>query len=154
MLKKVLVAVVILVGVFVLVLYPKVYVLRGSAGGSLYWNANEALLFMGGGTSGARMSYPRYALEPFLVGMGDVRPPDDEACSQILVIRVTDKVVQRYDTGVDCVAAYDVFESHIYAVSWPKLWKWSGTRLETATPEELRAFDSAQVAARNCPRFS
>jgi hypothetical protein len=51
MLKKSLVAVIVLPGIFLLLLYPKVYALRGSAGGKLYWNANEALLFIAEGTS-------------------------------------------------------------------------------------------------------
>ena len=138
---------IVLAGILFLLTYPKVYVVRDQAGGTLYWNANEALLFMGGGSSGAHMSYLRYAMEPLLVSMGDVRSPDDGRCSQILVIQITDNDVRRYNTDVDCVAAYDVFEGRIYAVQGPRIWKWSATHFEPATPEEVRAFDVGKVAA-------
>jgi hypothetical protein len=65
MVRKSLVAVVVLAAIFPLLMYPKVHVLRGSAGGALYWNANEALLFMSAGITGARVSYLRYALSLF-----------------------------------------------------------------------------------------
>jgi hypothetical protein len=150
MLKKSLGAFIVLAGMFVLLLYPKVYVLRGSAGGGLYWNANEALLFMTGGTSGAHMSYPRYLLEPLLMSMGDVRPADNESCSQTLVIRVTDKDFQRYETDLYryadepyCGFNYVFFGGHFYAVSWPRLLKWSGTTFERPTPEEYGAYATA-----------
>ena len=89
-----------LAGLLVILMYPKVYVIRGSAGGALYWNTNEALLFTAGGNSGARMNYVRYAADPFLLALRFVRPPDDERCSQIVVIRVTDKDVQRFETDL------------------------------------------------------
>lgn len=156
MLKKVLVAVIILVGVFVLLLYPKVYVLRGSAGGSLYWNASEALLFMSGGSSGARMSYLRYELEPFAVGMGHTRPPDDERCTGTLVIQITDKDVRSFDTNLYryaqepyCGMGTAVFQGRIYEgyLAEGKIWRWSGTQFELPAPEDLRGFDAGRYAA-------
>jgi hypothetical protein len=87
-------ALVVFGGVLFILIYPKVYVIQGSAGGALYWNADEALLFMGGGTTGARMSYLRYGLDPLLTGVGDIHPPDNERCSKVLVIRITDKDIQ------------------------------------------------------------
>jgi len=73
-LKKSLVVVVVLAGILLILTYAKIYVVRGSAGGVLYWNASEALLFMGGGNSGARMSYLRYAFDPLLSAVRVVRP--------------------------------------------------------------------------------
>jgi hypothetical protein len=146
-LKKSLVALAVLTGILFLLTYPKVYVVRGSGGGELYWNADEALLFMGSGVQGAHMSYLRYAIEPLLeTGSVAARPPDDEHCSQVVVVRVTDKEIGDYDADLGCVADYDVSEGHIYAVEWPRLWKWSGTNFDAATPEEARAFVEGRVA--------
>lgn len=132
--KKPLVAIVALLGILSLFVYPKVYVIRGSGGGvGLYWNANEAFLIVGGGTDGARLSLFRYAAEPFLVSLGDVRQPDDKSCSKISVIRVTDRDIQTYDTDIDCDVAFDLFDGNVYAIRWPNLWKWSGTRFDPAT---------------------
>jgi hypothetical protein len=144
--KKRLIALTVLAGIIFVLTYPQVFVMRGSAGGTLYWNANEALLFVGGGISGAHMSYSRYALEPFLVSMGDVRPPDDNRCGQAIVIRITDKEIQGNNTDVGCVAAYDMFEGHIYAVYLPKLWQWVGTHFEPATVGE-REFQAGRATS-------
>jgi hypothetical protein len=149
--RTLLIGAIAIVGLLLLLKYPIVCTVRGSAGGTLFWNGNEALLFMDENSDGARMSYVRYALEPLLVSMGDVRPPDNERCSKILVIQVTDKDLQRFDTdlyrytGEDrgCVFKYELFWGQIYAVSWPRLWKWSGTDFERATPEEYGAYATA-----------
>ena len=145
--KKALIAVLILIGLSLLLYYPRVYIVRGSAGGVLYWNTNEALPFMGGGSAGARLSYPRYLLEPLLTSFGSVRSPDNESCSHVLVIRVTNEDVQRYDTEVDCVAAYDLFEHHIYAVQLPRTWEWNGTRFESANLDNAR-FQKGRATAK------
>jgi hypothetical protein len=146
-LKKSLISLVVLIGILFLFSYPEVYVIQGSAGGVLYWNTHEALLFMGGGNTGAHMSYPRYALDPFLVGLGDVRQRNDERCLQILVIRVTTKDVQRYDTDVTCVAGYYLYAGQIYALNYPSVWKWTGNRLESVTPQENAEVVAARLAA-------
>ncbi len=156
MLKKTLIVLLALAGILLILTYSKIYVVRGSAGGVLYWNANEALLFMGGGNSGARMSYLRYAFDPLLSAVRVVRPPDDERCTHSVVIRVTDKDVQRYETDLyqytgepSCGFHYDLFGGHFYAADWPKLWKWSGTRFERPTPEEYGAFATATFRPKN-----
>lgn len=132
------IVVIMSVALFVLV-YPNVYVVKGSAGGSLLWNTHEALLFIGVARSGAHMAYPRYLFEPVLVRLGDVRPPDDSNCIESFAIRITDDRVQNYQTDVGC-ASYEVFDSHIYADQWPRLSKWVGTHFERPTAEEYGAF--------------
>ena len=151
MAKKYLIVLIVVAGIVFLLVYPKVNVVRGSAGGALYWNTNEALLFMGGGSDGARMSYPRYFSEPLLASLRFVRPLDDSRCSQAIVIRITDKDIQRYDTDVGCVAAYDVFEGHVYAVYLPKLWEWVGTHFEPATVGE-RDFQAGRATSMPASR--
>jgi len=143
-------------------MYPRVHVVRGSGGGVLYWNANKALLFIQVSISGTRMNYLRYALEPLLVGMGHVRPPDNARCSQTFVIRVTQNDIQHYDADLYryaeepyCGYHFALFDGHIYAgyLAEDKLWKWSGTEFELASVEELRAFHGAMAndsaASRN-----
>jgi hypothetical protein len=156
LLKKSVIVLAVVAGILFLCTYPKVYAVRESTGGVLYWNSSEALILMQASSSGARMSYPRYALEPFLVSFGDVRSPDDERCSQAVVLRVTDKEVQRYDTDLYrymedpyCGMTTVVFEGSIYEgyLAEPKLWKWSGTDFKPATPEQLRDFGAARVIA-------
>lgn len=144
------IAVIILAAIFLLLLYPRAYEVRGSAGGVLYWNRSEALLFMTGGSSGVHMSHLRYALLPVLEGVRVIGLPDDKRCLQVIVIHVTDKDVHRYETDLYryadepyCGFNYVRFESHFYAVSWPKLWKWSGTSFERPTPEEYGAYAGA-----------
>jgi hypothetical protein len=153
MAKKYVIVLIVVAGIVFLLVYPQVYVIRGSGGGALYWNATEALLFMAGGRSGAHMSYLRYAMEPFLLSMGDVRSPDDGRCSHILVIRVTGKDVQYYDTGLyreaeqpECVSHYYLIAGQIYEGSLAKLWKWAGTHFEPTTPEETSGFDFGKYA--------
>lgn len=102
---------------------------------------------MSGGNAGARMSYPRYLLEPLLTSFGVVRSPDNERCSHVLVIRVTNEDVQRYDTEVDCVAAYDLFQQHIYAVRWPRIWEWYGTHFESVNLDNA-TFQAGRTTAK------
>jgi hypothetical protein len=153
-LKKTLIVLLVLAGIFLILTYPKIYVVRGSAGGGLYWNANEALLFMIGGSDGAHMSYPRYAFDPLLQSLRFVRPPDDERCSHSVVIRVTDKDVQRYETDLYryaeepyCGYGFAVFEGRIYVgyLAQDKLWKWSGSHFEPVASEEVRAFHASRA---------
>lgn len=162
MLKRFLIVLLLMAGIFFSLAYAKLYVVRGGAGGVLYWNKNEALLFMEEDLSGAHMSYLRYALEPFLVSLGDVRSPDDGRCSRIVVIRITDKDVDTYETDLDryvedsyCGRNISIFDGRIYA-DFPgksRLFKWSGTHFEPASTEELRAFDAQRrmAAARPHP---
>jgi hypothetical protein len=126
------------------------------SGGVLYWNANEALLFVAESNEGARMGYARYMLEPLVVGLGHILQPSDKRCTRFLVIRVTDKDVQRYDTDLyrylgeqGCDFQPELFEGNFYAVSWPKLWKWSENHFERPTPQEYGAFATALFGAKN-----
>jgi len=137
--------VLIMVGIVsALAFYPRIYLVRGSAGGVLFWNETEALLFMGGGNAGARMPHLRYVLEPLFVSLGHVRQPSDERCLNVTVIRVIHEITESYDTDVNCVSAYRLFEGQIYAISAPRDWKWSGNRFQPATPDETRSLESPE----------
>jgi hypothetical protein len=96
--KRLLITLALIVAMALFLAYAKVYVVRSGTDGTLYWNEDQALSFIQVGTSGVRMSYARYALEPFLVSLGDVRPPDDHRCVESFVLQITGKDFQRYET--------------------------------------------------------
>jgi hypothetical protein len=148
MVKRLWILVAVIVPIVLFLALSKVYVVRSGTSGTLYWNADKALLFIQVGTSGVRLSSARYALEPFLVSLGDVRPPDDHRCVESFVIQVTDKDVQRYETPGYCYPNYVVFKSHIYTglPGLRQLYRWNGTHFETATQEEVSGFDPIATA--------
>jgi hypothetical protein len=154
-LKKSLIAVIVLAGLIFLFTYPKVYLMRGSAGGTLYWSSQEAIVIIESSTQGAHMGCARYALEPLLVSLTDVRQPDDWRCSGILVIRVTDGDVESHDTDLYrnaedpyCGMHTVVFQDQIYMGYFNnqnKIWRWSDTHFVAATEKELRGFDPVKA---------
>jgi hypothetical protein len=135
----------------------RAYVVRDSlSAGKLYWNAKEALVIIAEASDGADMTYARYELEPFLLSLGHIRQPSNKRCTQVLVIRLTDKGDQRYDTDLYkysqdpyCGFDFDLFEGDVYAVAGPSLWKWSDTHFEPAPPRELGVFDATRAAKSN-----
>lgn len=113
-------------------------------------------MFMSEGYEGARTNYLRYMFEPLLVSMGDVREPDDKRCSEIVVIRVSDKDVHEYETNLYdhaddpyCGMHFAAFEGRIYTgyLAQGKIWKWADTHFEPVASDDLRAFDAEKVAA-------
>jgi hypothetical protein len=134
----------------------RVYVVRGSVNvGTLFWNSNEGLLFIGEGSDGASVSYARYLLDPLVAALGHVKQPENKRCSRVFVIRIISNDVQRYDTDLAqqieepfCGFHVYVFQDQFYAVSWPRLWKWSETRFEPATLEESKAFHEAGITTQ------
>src|ERR1700739_4716236 len=147
MTKRMLIVLIALAACFTFLLFFRVYVVRGSINlGTLFWNSNEALLFIAERNDGLNASYARYLLDPFVVSLGHVKRPENQRCTRVFVLRITSVDVRRYDTdlaqqigGPFCSFGIYVFRDHFYAVSWPRLWKWSATRFEPATPEELKA---------------
>jgi hypothetical protein len=156
MLRKSVITVITSIGVLLFLLISlKVYVIRGTGGGALYWNADEALLFIAENNYGARMSALRYIAEPFLLSLGDVRAPDDTRCRKTLVVGITDKDVHVYDTDLyryggenGCQFQAERFAGNFYEVAWPKLWKWSDTRFDRPTPQEYGAYAEALFAGK------
>jgi hypothetical protein len=152
-LKKYLTSLTIVLGIFFLLMYMRIYIIRGSAGGVLYWDSDEALIFMQENFEGAHMSPLRYSLEPFLVSFGDVKSKENLNCARTLVIRVTNKDVKTYVTDLPmyseenegCIFNFELFEGQIYALSWPKMLRWSGSRFERPTAEEYGAYATAMI---------
>jgi len=150
MVKRLWIPVAVIVPIVLFLVLSKVYVVRSGASDTLYWNEDKALLFIQVGTSGVRLSSARYALEPFLVSLGDVRPPDDHRCVESFVLRITDKGFQRYETPGYCYDYHVLFKNQIYAglLGVRQLYRWDSSRFEPATQEELRGFDPLAIAAR------
>lgn len=157
MLRKILAVLLILAAVLLVFECLTVYVVRRSAGGGLYWNADQALLIITGSAQGARMSYLRYTVEPFVEMLGDIRQPSDQRCSEVLVIQVTDQAVQHYETDLwryaeepYCDYRVAPFGGEIYVgyLAQDKLWKWSKDHFEKATAEELQAFHEAKAGEK------
>jgi hypothetical protein len=144
-----------LAGFLFLVLSPTVYLIRGSGGAMLFWNSNEALLFTIGANDGARMSVLRYSIDPLIETFGGARRPDDAACSESVVVKITDQGVTRYDT--ELFEHYDegismrptVYNGQIFFgyLVQDNIWRWSGERFEHATPEELKEIHAERYSA-------
>ncbi len=152
--KKFLIIFPLLAGVLYLLLLPAVYIIRGSASGVLFWDTNEALLFMTEGRFGVRMSYPGYVLEQILEAMRYVRSPDD-ASSRTVVIQIAANEVHLYNANLYRYAergstgfSFELHDGAIYASQWPRLWKWSGTGFERPTPEEYSSFAAGNFRQR------
>jgi hypothetical protein len=153
--KRNLAILIIIAGILFVLVYVQIYVTRGGANGVLYWNSDDALMFIGENLEGAHMSPLRYALQPYLNQWGDVRSRDDLTCARILVIRVTDKDVKTYVTDLPthiggnerCISNFKLFDGQIYALSWPKLLRWTGSGFERPTAQEYGAY------ARQTPDF-
>jgi hypothetical protein len=136
----------------VLQLWPTVNVVQGSGGGSVFWNSNEAFVFLGENLYGTHMDAPRYAMEPFLVALGRVHPTEDTICSRMLVIRITNTEIKTYDTNISrdpddkgCKFSEQVFRGQIYAIGWPAMWRWDGAAFQRPTPEEYGAYATASA---------
>ncbi len=142
-----------------LLTYMQIYVVRGSAGGVLYWNSDEALMFIQENFEGAHMSPLRYGLEPFFLGLGHVKSRDNLSCARVLAIRVTDRDVKTYVTDLPmysgenegCIFRFELFEGQIYALSWPKMFRWSGSGFERPTAEEYGAYATAMIRQNTAP---
>jgi hypothetical protein len=133
-----------------------VYALQGFGNGEVYWNNDEALVYLTDDVLGAHMSLFRYAAEPFFLNLGQARTRDDLACARTVVIRITGNDLQVLDPGLPtyfrhgCEIGMRYFSGHFYAASWPKLWVWDGTRFERPTPEQYGAYATA-FDARSLP---
>jgi hypothetical protein len=144
---KKLAVIVAVLGVVALVLASrKIYFIRDDGGGSLLWNADEAYLFMDVSRRGASVSYldyPWVLLKEYLYG---VRLPDDQRTS-VTVVRVTASGVEHHvvemldENPANTPDLYTPAQGYIYANYHGSLYKWTGTKFETATEEEQRRLD-------------
>lgn len=137
---KWLIAIGVIVVLLILLFYPKIYVERARAGGPLFWNSNEALLFESLGRSGASFAPLTYLGEIIRESLGGTAMPEKESCS-VLVFRFTASGVQQYSDNHVCFTGYSVFRGSIYSGMDRTLWKWSGTKFEPLPPDERKDID-------------
>ena len=74
----------------------KINLLRVDSGGNVLWNANEAYLFIGTFSRGARVTYLEYPWMILKEYLGGIRASDNNLNS-LVVIRVTPSTVERYN---------------------------------------------------------
>jgi len=152
--RRVTILVTVIAGVLALLAYTNVYLVRPSLNaGVLYWNSHEALILIESSTAGVRMSRLRYALEPLSSSLGQVRQPDRQRCTQMLVIRITDRNVDHYETDLYrhatvpyCGMATVPFRGQIYMgyLAKRRVWKWTGADFAEAPQEELEEFNPVE----------
>lgn len=130
------------------------YYIRTQAGGDLFWNADEAYVFLDIGARGYRFSYLQEFYWRVREAFGDVRLRDREHHS-VVVLRVTPETVQRYVVDDMHPGSFDFFDGSIYAGDLDKeggLLKWTGTHFEQPSPEEQRKLKGGAALA-NPPSF-
>ncbi len=141
--KRASISIVVVLAFIVVSANLQIYVVRDSAGGTVFWKEGEAFLFLGTSQTGYRFSYLKYpfvaASEYFYVPT----QPNAERASSV-VIRVTPATIERdvLDYGDDTsetVAFLTPFDDGFYAMcKGAVLCKWSGSGFSPATQEEER----------------
>ena len=143
--KKIIVILVILAALVVVSASLKTYRIREGASGTLFWNADEAYLFMNVGKFGTRLSYLQYIVEGFREALGAVRSPDARRYS-VVVLRITPEAVQRYVKENTHLGSFILFEKNIYSRNLDDgtLWRWSGTAFVRASGQEQHSFETGK----------
>ena len=150
---KVLISLAALVCVVAGLLIYNVHLVREDAAGWLFWDRDEALLFVHDVKSGLRVSVLGFVAEPFGEMLGHARSPSDKRC-WLKVVRVTADATQVINANADCDMFFSPFEGKIYAgnLSHNVLLVWSASRFVPATPSERQRFDP-KVALGKGPDF-
>jgi hypothetical protein len=147
--KKMIAGVLVALTVAVIVIVPAslhMYYVSSGAGEDLFWNADEADVFLTVADRGYRLNYFQYVGEHIVESFGGVRLPNDQHFSAF-VFRVTPEGVQRYVADNIYLGTLDIFEGSVYGrnLNNEMLMKWTETRFEPATPEEQQRFSPAKL---------
>ena len=123
----------------------KIFSLHSAAGGTLYWNGDEAFLFLDVVNRGHRSTYLRLLLEIPEEFLGVVLSTDDERSSAV-VLRITPDAVQRFAKEDIHFGSHQRVGNIIYSRDSKDgiLWKWSGTSFQQANAEEEKSLETAQ----------
>jgi hypothetical protein len=126
--------------VVALLLSLHVYYIQTGSGGDLFWNSEDAYVFIGMADRGYRFSYLGFLMEqikelyPFATSL-----PSDKHFS-VLALHVTPDLVQHYSVdNFRLGSAPEPFHGMLYAgnmLPGGGLLKWSRTQFEPITPEE------------------
>lgn len=116
------------------------YFISDGVGPVLFWNVDKAYLFIEGGRLGYRVSYLRYL--PVLVMESLLRyvPEPDEKNDYVVVVEITPETLHRFvfeNTGFSLIGDGPMGQ-FIYGGSNGGPVKWTGTKFEPTTPEELQ----------------
>ena len=112
------------------------YYIRDGAVGQLFWNRDQAYVFLNVGRFGARISYLGYPLEVVRECLHGVRPPDARAY-HVTVLAVSPERVQSYVANIN-LGTFFLFQNHLYAGSLDegRLYEWMGSHFVPTIPEE------------------
>jgi hypothetical protein len=117
----------------------RVYGKREAANGVVFWDRNEAFVFLNVVRHGYHFSYLYLLVEFPMELLGYVPTPNDTRW-EVVVLRVSQDSVQTVEMQRLRLGPYVLFGESIYAVDADDatLWKWNGTQFEkTNTQEQL-----------------
>ena len=122
--------------------YAKLSLVFTEASGSLFWDADEAYLFLDYANSGVRMSYLSYLLEFPKTMLGGPTLRSDLSGS-VLALRISRQAIEPLTTQDLSLGDYRFVKGDIYSRSGidGSIWKWSGTAFIRASGDEDRAFN-------------
>jgi hypothetical protein len=143
---KVTILAAVLVGVAAALVFGKAYFIRDDGGAELLWNSDEAYLFASVARRGTQVAYLEYPLMLLKEALNGVWGLDDQRTS-VTVVHIAASGVERHvveasdEEQANTPDLYTPFEGHIYANYHGSLYKWTGSKFETATAEEQRRLD-------------
>ncbi len=130
--------------VVILLAVLRIHVLRVDSGGTLFWNAEDAYLFINARDAGYRFSYLGYAVEVVreIYPFGASSPEENHF--SLLVLHVTRNSVERYTTDNFWLGSgpYPFHGELDGGYHDGKFLVWSGTRFEPTPPPTAKADDS------------
>jgi hypothetical protein len=118
-----------------------VYYVNEGATGDLLWNGEEAYLIVSVGSLGYRLSCLQAPME-FLRAYFRAGVSSSDNRSSVFLVKITPDGIQRYETQHLSLSSVNPVGNNIYARSDGGFVKWSGTRFEPASSQELQLFNS------------
>ena len=113
-------------------------------GAELWWDADEAYLFIGTSRLGWQRNYLEFYLD-IVANYLRLSRPAQNTRSAVVVLRLTLDGVEQHIFENASVGSYRVFEGHIYTYENRSLLRWSGTRFEHVSADEERRFAGAKI---------
>jgi hypothetical protein len=123
-------------------LFLRVHLVRTVCGGALLWNTEDAYFFVSLADWGYRPTYAGFVGDVAIQLLPFGVPTPDEKHESLLVLHVTPSGVQHYLLDNFWIGSGPYpFRGVLYlGYHDGKLMKWSGSRLEPATPEEAEQY--------------
>ncbi len=152
--KKTLGVLTVLVVIVVLLASVRVYYVRTEPSGDLFWNADNAYIFIGLNDQGRSFNYLGFAVEELreIFPFGASAPSNKH--SSVLVLHVTPNLIQTYSTDNFWPTGITPLEGFLYTgdmLPGGALMKWSDTHFELATSKERTKLQLALQGSRIPP---